>query len=61
VRDAQQPFDARVRVHIYEVLVQTGMPPSVPDAATALVTTDERVSASYRRLHEAHALVLEDG
>ena len=61
MRDAQQTFDAQVRSHIYDVFVRNSMPPSVPDTATALMTTDERVSASYRRLHQAHALVLERG
>jgi len=54
-------FDLDVRRHVYFAVVASGRPPSVSEAASALRASEEEVAHAYRRLHDAHALVLFPG
>jgi hypothetical protein len=47
-----------VRRHVYFSVVANGRPPTTPETAEAFRMTEPEVAASYRRLHDAHALVL---
>jgi hypothetical protein len=51
--------DLGVRNLLYRRFVETGQTPRVADAADELGLSHEDAEASFRRLHEAHALVLE--
>ena len=51
-------FDLDVRRHVYFSVVADGKPPSAGETATAFGIEPREAEASYRRLHEAHALVL---
>ena len=52
-------FDLRIRNHLYASFVRDGSAASVSEAAEALQLRDADVSDAYRRLHDAHALVLQ--
>jgi hypothetical protein len=52
-----QPDDA-VRVHIYERFVEDGRPPVVAETAAALGLDETEAAEAYRRLEEAHVIVL---
>ncbi len=51
-------LDLRIRNHLYASFVRDGRAASVSDAAAALDLQAADVSDAYRRLHDAHALVL---
>jgi hypothetical protein len=53
--------DLDVRRHVYFSVVANGRPPTVAETAAALGRAAGDVDGAYRRLHEAHALVLEPG
>jgi hypothetical protein len=53
--------DQAVRVHIYERFVEDGRPPAVAETATARGLVETEAAAAYRRLAEAHVIVLEHG
>jgi hypothetical protein len=69
VRPAARPAPRRiapvhdddVRLAIYRRFVADGVPPSVADVAAELGASDDAVATSYRRLHDAHVIVLEPG
>lgn len=50
--------DLDVRRHVYFSIVASGRPPRTAEAAMALCMGEAEVADSYRRLHDAHALVL---
>jgi alkylmercury lyase-like protein len=52
-------LDLRIRNHVYASFVRDGKAQSVSEAAEALELPAADVAAAYRRLHEAHALVLQ--
>jgi hypothetical protein len=54
-------LDRRVRLHIYQRFAQESRPPTTEEIADALDVLPEQAGESYRRLHEAHAIVLEPG
>jgi hypothetical protein len=54
-------LDLRIRNHAYSSFTRTGSAPSPAQAATALGLAEDAVAAAYRRLHDAHALVLRPG
>ena len=54
-------LDLRIRSHVYASFVREGRPPSAAEAADALGLEVEAAEGAYRRLHEAHALVLHPG
>jgi hypothetical protein len=51
-------FDLDVRRHVYFSLVANGQPPTILETAAALDVDVDHVASAYRRLHDAHALVL---
>ena len=54
-------FDLEVRRAVYSSVVADGRSPTVAATAVALDRDEEEVAAAYRRLHDAHALVLFPG
>jgi hypothetical protein len=52
-------LDLRIRNHLYASFVRDGTAASVSEAAEALELAADVVADAYRRLHDAHALVLE--
>jgi hypothetical protein len=52
-------IDLTIRNHLYSRFVQTGRAPRVNEVATDLELTPADAEAAFRRLHDAHALVLE--
>jgi Alkylmercury lyase len=52
-------LDLRIRNHLYSSFVRDGNARALAEAARELDIGDEETRAAYRRLHEAHALVLE--
>lgn len=55
------PPDTDVRLHVLERFLADGRPPSVAETAVALGAAEEDVAAAYRRLEDAHVLVLAPG
>ena len=51
----------RIRNHVYGAFVAEGKAPSTAETAGALGLVEDEVAAAYRRLHDAHALVLHPG
>lgn len=55
-------FDEIVRFHVYDAVMRGGPPPSIAAVAAAAASDAGTVAESFRRLAEAHVLVLqEDG
>ena len=52
-------FDLRIRNHVYGSFVRTGNAETPAAAAAALGLGEEEVLDAFRRLHDAHALVLQ--
>jgi hypothetical protein len=52
-------FDLRVRRHVYRRFVELGRAPALEEVAVELGAGQGEVERSFRRLHDAHALVLE--
>jgi hypothetical protein len=52
--------DLILRNQTYSLFVKLGRAPSIVETARALGWTADRVAAGWRRLHEGHALVLQD-
>ncbi len=50
--------DLHVRRRTYALLVERGRAPTAAEAAEALATSEVEIEGSWRRLHDAHALVL---
>jgi hypothetical protein len=53
-----QSLDARVRAHVYDFTMRTGAPPTSEEVAPAMSMSRYAVLASFRRLADAHVLVL---
>jgi hypothetical protein len=53
--------DLELRNRIYGRFVASGVAPRAADVAAELRLTLEEAEAAFRRLHDAHALVLEPG
>jgi hypothetical protein len=51
--------DVRIRNFLYRSFVETGQAPRSADVAREFDLPEEAAGAALRRLHEAHALVLE--
>ena len=51
-------FELDVRRHVYFSVVATGRPPTTMETAVALDRGEPEVADAYRRLHDAHAVVL---
>ena len=54
-------LDLRIRNHVYSSFVRNGTAPNPIEVAAALELEVSVVTESYRRLHDAHALVLGPG
>jgi hypothetical protein len=54
-------FDLDVRRHVYFSIVANGRPRTTSEAADAFQVGESEVADAYRRLHDAHALVLFPG
>jgi hypothetical protein len=54
-------FDLDLRRHVYFSVVANGRPPTVAETASSLGLEPSAVERGYRRLDEAHALVLFPG
>jgi hypothetical protein len=52
-------FDTEVRRHVYEHTMNEGLPPTAAETAAALSATAGEVRDSFRRLADAHVLVLQ--
>jgi len=55
---AVDAFDLDVRRHVYFSVVANGRPPTAAETSAALGREEEEIAGAYRRLHDAHALVL---
>jgi hypothetical protein len=53
--------DLRIRNEIYSSFIRTGAAPAPAELARALDLDPDHVADAYRRLHDAHALVLRPG
>ena len=53
--------DLRIRNHVYASFVADGRPRTAGETAAALGLEADDVAHAYRRLHDAHALVLRPG
>jgi hypothetical protein len=54
-------LDLRIRNHVYASFTRDGTAPTAAETASELGLTQEEAADAYRRLHDAHALVLEPG
>ena len=54
-------LDLRIRNHIYAAFVAEGRAQTTAETAAALGLAEDEVAAAYRRLDDAHALVLHPG
>jgi hypothetical protein len=54
-------FDLDVRRHVYFSVVADGRPPTTSETAAVFGVSEAEAAAAYRRLHDAHALVLHPG
>jgi hypothetical protein len=54
-------LDLRIRSEVYASFVRTGNAPSTTDVAGALDLAPREVKDAFRRLYDAHALVLQPG
>ena len=53
------PEDLAVRYATYRLVAELGRAPSVDEVALAIGQGNDAVAAAWRRLHDAHALVLD--
>jgi hypothetical protein len=53
-----EPFDLGVRRHVYSSVVANGRPPTTVETAQTFGLPEPEIAEAYRRLHDAHALVL---
>lgn len=51
-------FDLDVRRHVYFSVVASGRPPTTAETAESFGLPESEIADAYRRLHDAHALVL---
>jgi hypothetical protein len=54
-------FDLRLRNATYQLFVESGRAPIVSEVALQLDVPDDDVRSGWSRLHDAHALVLQQG
>ncbi len=53
-----ETLDLDVRRHVYFSVVASGRPPTTAETADELGLPETEIDEAYRRLHDAHALVL---
>ena len=54
-------LDLRIRTHVYSSFARDQQARTPAEAAAELGLAEDEVAAAYRRLHDAHALVLQPG
>ena len=54
-------LDLRVRNHLYATFAEEGRAQTPGETAASLGLAEDEVAAAFRRLHDAHALVLHPG
>jgi hypothetical protein len=54
-------LDLGIRNHVYSSFVREGRAPTPAETGRAVGSSETDVAAAYRRLHDAHALVLRPG
>jgi hypothetical protein len=54
-------LDNEVRLHLYRRFVEDGRPPKAAESAEALSISEREATGAYRRLGDAHVIVLEPG
>jgi hypothetical protein len=54
-------LDLRIRNHAYSTFVAEGRAPTMVETAAMVGLAEDEVATAYRRLHDAHALVLHAG
>jgi hypothetical protein len=59
--DPEQTLDAGIRLEVYRFFVAQGRPPAPAEVAETLATDQLSIEDSFRRLAEAHVLVLVPG
>jgi hypothetical protein len=59
--DSEGTLETAVRLGVYRFFVDEGRPPVPAEVAEALATDQARVEESFRRLAQAHVLVLAPG
>jgi hypothetical protein len=59
MQNSADDLDKRVRAEVYEATMRRGAPPRSSEVAEALKLDQRRVRDSFRRLAEAHVLVLQ--
>ncbi|HEV8352937.1 MAG TPA: organomercurial lyase [bacterium] len=59
--ETSEALDGRVRLTVFERLLETGQAPSFEEAARALGVDPEKIAVSYQRLAGQHRLVLKPG
>lgn len=52
-------FDKKVRFHVYDMVMRSGKAPTISKTASALSSSEDEIRESYRRLADAHMLVLQ--
>lgn len=58
---AVEPRDIELRNLTYHRMVELGRAPTSGEVAASAETDEAEVESAWRRLHDAHALVLDDG
>ena len=58
---SRSDLDRDVRLHLYGEFVASGRPPTAAETASALGRTEEKIEDAYRRLEQAHVIVLAPG
>jgi hypothetical protein len=59
--DREASLDREVRHCVYDHVMREGLPPTIAQTASTLSVVPDDVSASFRRLADAHVLVLQKG
>ena len=59
--DHEASLDREVRYCVYDHVMREGLPPTIAQTASTLSVVPDDVSESFRRLADAHVLVLQRG
>ena len=59
VEQETSDFDNAVRRHVYDRVMQVGLPPTITETSAALARSPDDVGDSFRRLADGHILVLQ--
>jgi hypothetical protein len=59
MQETADDLDKRVRAEVYDFTMRRGAPPRLSDVAAALKLDQQRVRESFKRLADAHVIVLQ--